>query len=95
MRLYGFGSVLESTHVGYAELVNLFPDFRGKRAIIKLTINRIADSCGFGVPRYKFIQERDTYLKIAEKLSDEELRQEQLADAKSLDGLVSLEVTSY
>ena len=65
------------------------------KRIIKLSAKRIADSCGWGVPEYEFIKERDTYSKYVDKLSDEDLRQGQIANAKSLDGLPSLKTPSY
>lgn len=95
LRIHGHGTVLESDNPQYHELMPLFPELRGRRAIIKLTASRIADSCGWGVPEYDFVKERDTYKKIADKLSDHDIHQGQLANVRSLDGLPSLNTPSY
>ena len=95
LRLHGTGSVLESDHPEYQQLLGRFPDMRGRRTIIKLSAKRIADSCGWGVPEYEFVNERDTYSRYVDKLSDEDIRQGQIANAKSLDGLPSLKTPSY
>lgn len=95
LRLHGTGEVLETDSEGFAELKHLFPDIRGTRAIIKLNISRIADSCGWGVPMYEYIGERDTYHKFAESLSDEEMRAAQVEEnSVSIDGLPALSTPS-
>jgi len=45
-----------------------FPAYAGTRAIIRIQVNRIADSCGFGVPLYEFQNHRNTLPQWAEKL---------------------------
>ncbi|HIG41056.1 MAG: pyridoxamine 5'-phosphate oxidase family protein [bacterium] len=95
LRLHGKGVVLESDHSDYPALLKKFPERRGTRAIIKLSAERIADSCGWGVPEYEFVQERDTYTKYAANLSDEDFRKGQIANARSLDDLPSLATPSY
>lgn len=95
LRIHGKGSVLESDHPEYPALLQKFPERRGTRAIIKLSAQRIADSCGWGVPEYEFVRERDTYSKYVANLSDDDLRQGQIANARSLDNLPSLATPSY
>jgi len=91
LRLHGKGEALEHGDPAFEELRPLFPVIRGTRAIIKLHVERIADSCGWGVPRYEFTGNRDTYFKYAESLSDDELVKAQIEDnSSSIDGLPSL-----
>lgn len=92
LRLHGRGRVFENTHPEYARLVPHFHDLPGARAIVQLDIQRIADSCGWGVPRYTYEGTRDTYFKFADKIGVEGIRQGQIeANLKSLDGLEGLE----
>ena len=91
LRLHGKGTVLETHDPGFAELISEFPEMRGTRAIIKLDVARIADSCGWGVPKFDFVSDRDTYGKYADAMSDEDLRESQKAqNSFSLDDLPAL-----
>jgi len=91
LRLHGKGEVFESRDPEFGELYPLFPDMRGARAIIKLNVHRVADSCGWGVPQYEFVGNRDTYPRFAAALSDDELRDAQKkSNLKSLDALPAL-----
>ncbi len=87
--------MLESDHPEYPVLLKKFPERRATRAIIRLSAERIADSCGWGVPEYEFVQERDTYTKYTAGLSDGDIRRGQIANARSLDGLPSLATPNY
>ncbi|MBD3649586.1 MAG: pyridoxamine 5'-phosphate oxidase family protein [Pseudomonadales bacterium] len=91
LRLHGKGEVLEKGDAGYDDLIGEFPDMRGTRSIIKLNVTRIADSCGWGVPRYEYQGDRDTYFKFADSLSDDEMAQARKeGNAHSIDGLPAL-----
>ena len=92
LRLHGRGQVIERSDAQWATLQPLFPDIREARAIIKLSIERIADSCGFGVPMYAFVGERDNYARYMNRLDDHALRAEQLQNQQSLDGLPGLTI---
>ena len=95
LRLHGRGSVIERSDPDWSDLSPKFPDSRMARAIIKLSIERICDSCGWGVPMYEFKGERDQYANYDAQLDDEGLKQDQLKwNMKSLDGLWGLKATS-
>ena len=66
LRLYGEGEVLEKGTPGFEELKSLFPHYEGARSIIKVSLKRIQDACGFSVPLYTYEGERDTLLKWAD-----------------------------
>ena len=91
LRLHGKATVIERSDPEWIDLENDFPKTRMARAIIKLCIARIADSCGWGVPMYEYIGERVQYPKYAQQIDDEQLRDAQLEwNMKSIDGLPGL-----
>jgi Pyridoxamine 5'-phosphate oxidase len=98
LRIYGRGRVVLPDGPGWAELARCFSgsagagaDRRGRRAIIVVEADRIADSCGYGVPVMEPAGERDLLARLAEGQSPDELaayRAEQ--NAASIDGLPAL-----
>lgn len=95
VRLHGTGTAIEKGHPEWEALLPLFPKLPATRAIIRLHAHRISDSCGFSVPFYDFAGERDQLIRYSEKISDEKLREKQMANnSKSLDGLPGLDAPS-
>lgn len=94
LRLHGRGEVIEPGHPDFGELRARFGDFPGVRSVIRVACQRIADSCGYGVPEYEFAGERDLLPKWAEKKGPEAVaayRAER--NAASLDGLPGITPT--
>ncbi|MEX2401142.1 MAG: pyridoxamine 5'-phosphate oxidase family protein [Rhodothermales bacterium] len=92
VRLHGEGEVVAEGHPDFEELIEHFPDYPGTRSVIRCRLNRISDSCGFGVPRYEYAGERDTLTRWAESKGKEGLadyRREH--NRRSVDGLPGLE----
>ena len=59
LRLHGRGEVVTPRDAAYQQLRPLFPATpAGGRAMIVVTVQRVATSCGFGVPLYRFERER-------------------------------------
>jgi predicted pyridoxine 5'-phosphate oxidase superfamily flavin-nucleotide-binding protein len=58
LRLHGRGRVVEPDDPEFASLQTRFPVMVGTRAIIVVDLDRISDSCGFGVPLMKLESER-------------------------------------
>lgn len=58
VRLHGRGAVLEPGCAEYERCRPRFPERPPGRAIIAVEVDRISDSCGFGVPFYEFRGER-------------------------------------
>ncbi|HVU25676.1 MAG TPA: pyridoxamine 5'-phosphate oxidase family protein [Opitutus sp.] len=88
VRLHGHGEVLMPSHPDFAAVSVAFPALPGVRAIVRVTVDRISDSCGFGVPQMEFVAARDTLGRWAEKQGDTGLaayRQEK--NSLSIDGL--------
>jgi hypothetical protein len=59
VRLHGRGEAVYPDQPEFAQLAPLFPPHAGVRAIIRIHVSRISDSCGFGVPRMDFVRHRD------------------------------------
>jgi pyridoxamine 5'-phosphate oxidase-like protein len=96
LRLHGHAEVLERANPEFASLVSRFPELPGTRSIVRLSVRRIADSCGWAVPLYDFVGVRDYYDNYAEKLGPAGLREGQLqANMRSIDGLPGLDAPSY
>ena len=91
LRLHGRGEELEPGDPGYEELLERFPRYPGARAIIRVAVERIADSCGYGVPLYSYQGPRKQLVAWAERKGEAGLRRYQLEhNLESLDGLPAL-----
>ena len=94
IRLHGQGEVLEFGHPDYSKLIKLFPDNIGTRALIRVKLVRIADSCGMGVPVYNYNKERDDLDQWALKQGGQRLKEyRRQKNLKSIDALPGLNDT--
>jgi len=94
LRLYGRGEVLEPGQPEFEALLPRFPRQAGTRSIIRLTLDRIVDSCGYGVPRYDLVGPRRQLVDWAEKKSPAELAEYRLTkNSHSIDGLPAFVTT--
>ena len=64
VRFHGKGEVVERHDAAFEELIRLFNPNPGVRSIIRVELDRISDSCGFGVPRMEFQEDR-TQLRLS------------------------------
>ncbi len=91
LRMYGRGEVLEPSHPEFAALRPRFPALPGVRSIIRVHVERIADSCGYGVPRYAYEGERSQLVEWAERKGEDGVTAYRDANnARSIDGLPGL-----
>lgn len=91
LRLYGRGEVLELGNKKFDELRPHFPDLPGERAIIDVSVHRVASSCGFGVPLMDYVGPRDKMVTVAERKGPEKLVEYRaLKNVRSIDGLSGL-----
>ena len=91
LRIQGTGEAIEPGEPGFDELAAHFPALPGVRSIIKATADRIAYSCGFGVPFYEYKGQRDTLTQWADKKgSDGVVKYQKNKNRQSLDGLPGL-----
>ena len=92
VRLHGMSEVLRDGTPQYELLRPLFPEYPGVRAIIRVRLTRVSDSCGYAVPRFEYAADRDTLVRWSEAKGAAELeRYRHEKNIVSLDGLPGLE----
>lgn len=67
LRLYGQARALHPRDDAWAQWAGLFPDYTGARQIIDVRVELVQSSCGFAVPLYEYVGDRDTLSRWAEK----------------------------
>ena len=92
VRLHGRGEVLTAAHEEFLGVQQRLGGRKvGVRAIVRVELTRIADSCGFGVPLYDFVGERDELPKWGEAKGEQGVADYvKKKNARSLDGLPGL-----
>ena len=91
LRLHGRGEAIEPGDPEWDELIARFPAQPSARAIIRARLDRIADSCGYGVPLYHFEGERSQLLDWSDRKGEDGIAKYQAENnAESLDGLPGL-----
>jgi len=91
VRLYGRGAPVEPLDAEFAPLAARFPEYPSARAVIRVALDRIADSCGYGVPLYAYQGERTQLGEWASRKGVEGLRAYRAEkNAASIDGLPGL-----
>lgn len=100
LRLHGVGRPVQQNDDGFGELLTTFDladeQRRAVRSVITVEVTRVADSCGFVVPRMDYAGERDQLYRYADnrirKLGPEAvLAYVSENNAESLDGLTGLD----
>lgn len=74
LRIYGRGRVLGRGDEGFGALVGRMRDGavdEYTRQLIAIDVEKIQTSCGWGVPRYDFLGERDTLRRYWKKTRDD------------------------
>lgn len=91
VRFHGKGEVLTPDHSDFGELLKLFVPNPGVRSIIRVEVDRISDSCGYGVPRLEFKEERAQLSLWAEKKGESGLETyKREKNSFSIDGIPAL-----
>ena len=91
VRLHGLGRVLMPSDVEFAPLARRFQQRPGARAIIVIDVERVSTSCGFAVPLYEYVGDRDVLEKSNGRKTAEELATyHRTRNATSIDGLSAL-----
>ncbi len=92
-RLYGKGRVVEPHDPDFDELADQFPGMPTIRNLIVVDVERVRDSCGYGVPNYSYEGERDSLPNWANNKTERELEEYRIEkNETSLDGLAGLDV---
>ena len=88
VRLHGRGEVVYPRDERYRLLALAFPGHVGVRAIIRMDVERVSDSCGFAVPFYEFVENRDALDAWALRKGNEGLAAYRLEkNSQSIDGI--------
>jgi hypothetical protein len=91
VRLYGRGEAVEPGDAEWDALAACFPAYPSARSIVRAELVRVADSCGYGVPLYRYEAERTQLGAWAERKGPDGLRAYQRErNRESLDGLPAL-----
>ena len=91
VRLHGRGTVLLPGDDQWEELMARFPPQPGARSVIKVSVERISDSCGYGVPLMTYQGERGQLADWVNHKTEEELAEYRAKkNAVSIDGLPGL-----
>jgi len=91
LRLYGHGESCSFDEPGFDEKMALFPAFERARGIVTVCIDRIADSCGWGVPFFDYKGERDQLRRwVVSRTPEEWAGRRYESNAVSIDGLPGL-----
>jgi hypothetical protein len=80
VRLHGRGRAVQPGDADFVDLAARFESRPGVRSVIEVTVTRVADSCGYGVPIMEYRADRD--------------RLDQWAAAKGPDGLAEYKATN-
>jgi hypothetical protein len=100
LRLHGVGRAIQQGDAGFDELLAGFDvgdeRLRAVRSVIAVDVERVADSCGFVVPKMTYEGERDQLYRFADnrirKRGADAVREYVTAEnAESLDGLRGLD----
>jgi Pyridoxamine 5'-phosphate oxidase len=89
LRLYGHGRTILPNHAEWCDRIDLFPDIHpATRQIIIADIHKVQTSCGYSVPLYEHLGERDHHYKwAANKGEDGLIQYREEKNRVSLDGL--------
>lgn len=73
LRLYGTAKCYQRQDGAWHQWVDHFPHLPGVRQIFELQVDLVQSSCGFGIPLYDYIGDRDTLVAWADKKGEEEI----------------------
>lgn len=88
VRLHGTGRVVSRYDDEYAALAARFSDVPGARAVVVVDVERVSDSCGWGVPLMSYEGERGLVGPYFERKGEEGQREyRRTKNRTSIDGL--------
>ncbi len=91
VRVYGRGEAVSFDDPGFAAAMRHFPAFERARGVITIHVERVMDSCGWGVPFFDYKGEREQLLRwVTSKPLDEWAQRRREGNASSIDGLPGL-----
>jgi hypothetical protein len=91
LRLHGRGTVVLPGDPGWDELIARFAPQPGSRSVVTIAVERISDSCGFGVPLMHYAGERGQLADWVNRKTPAQIAEYKLTrNARSIDGLPGL-----
>jgi predicted pyridoxine 5'-phosphate oxidase superfamily flavin-nucleotide-binding protein len=88
VRLHGRGRVITVYDQEYDRWIKNFSETRGARAVIVVNVERVSDSCGYGLPLMEYAGERQLLPEFMERKGDEGVVDYRRAKNRfSIDGL--------
>jgi hypothetical protein len=91
LRLHGRGRVIEPGEAEFERFRLLLPADLPVRALIAVALERVSDSCGYGVPLYEYRGERSQLREWAQRKGEAGVRRYQREqNRESIDGLPTL-----
>jgi hypothetical protein len=91
VRLHGHGKVVEPQDEEFGSMRILFGERIGVRSIIHVRVERVSDSCGYSVPRYKYEGQRSQLDDWADHKGTAGIIEYQATrNSRSIDGLPAL-----
>ncbi len=88
VRLHGTGEIVFPGDRDFPALSGLFPEHIGARAIVRVRVSRISDSCGYAVPLMEHVSDRTILDEWCERKGHEGLVEYRRAkNQESIDGL--------
>jgi len=63
LKLYGKASVIHNADSRWDEMAAYFEEFVGSRQFFEMKVELVLTSCGFGVPQYEYIGDRNKMLQ--------------------------------
>jgi hypothetical protein len=91
LRLYGRGRAVEPGDEEWDRLTGLFSEHPGARSVVVVELERVADSCGYGVPLFEYAGQRTQLPAWARKMGEDGVaRYKKQRNHGSIDGLPGL-----
>jgi hypothetical protein len=92
VRLHARGTVVTRRSPGWSALRAQFPDYPAASSNICAHDSRVTESCGYGVPRFDFKEDRDAMLRWAQTKGPTALpNYRRQKNTQSIDGLRALD----
>jgi hypothetical protein len=88
VRLHGRGRFVTLHDHGFRDLLAQFTEHRGARAVVIVDVERVSDSCGFGVPLMDYAGERALLPEHMDRKGDDgQVAYRRKKNRESIDGL--------
>lgn len=87
LRLYGRAKSYQEGSDEWEAHIGRFPRLPGARQVIVMEVEQVASSCGFGVPLFDYVGQREALTKWAEKKGTKGIREYwRTRNERSIDG---------